>query len=231
MLSQPNSFDNDPFLFDIQDLPKPANNLYDQVPTKHLTFQIVQKYNLWAKEKGYPQSFALESEEFFFGRWNYGNNFKNISSYPGSYAIQEVLRLDILFPENTRGKVMHLFSGSLPPGNYVRVDHSLLDPCEIDFKGDARDILLHFQNEFDFIFADPPWNREHAERTYKTKLVNKEKVLKACFESLKPGGILVWKDAYKPRYSRKLFQYFGQITVDPSTGHMDRSFRFFRKVV
>lgn len=52
MLSQPNSFDNDPFLFDIQNLPKPVNNLYDQVPTTHLTFQIVQKYNLWAKEKG-----------------------------------------------------------------------------------------------------------------------------------------------------------------------------------
>ncbi|EKR57244.1 hypothetical protein LEP1GSC105_0119 [Leptospira interrogans str. UI 12758] len=36
---------------------------------------------------------------------------------------------------------------------------------------------------------------------------------------LKPGGLLIWKDAYKSRYSQKKWAYIGHIAIDPHRPH------------
>ncbi|TGK10401.1 class I SAM-dependent methyltransferase [Leptospira stimsonii] len=195
---------------------------------------LVENYNRWAFEKGYERSkLFLERDDFFSGRWSYGNDFRNHSKYPGAYAIQEIQRIEAMIPD--KGKLLHLFSGSLPPSElYGRFDvkpEVLGALAPLDRCGEAKELSQHYQqNYFDTVEADPPWNQLHAMKTYKLPLVNKKKVMDEVHKILKPGGLLIWKDAFKPMYSRKKWAYIGMIAVDPSTGHIDRSFRFFQKV-
>ncbi|TGK36221.1 class I SAM-dependent methyltransferase [Leptospira gomenensis] len=194
----------------------------------------MDKYNAWSERKGYGSSgLHRERDDFFSGRWNYGQDFRNHSKYPGAYALQEIQRIEAMLPN--KGKALHLFSGSLPPSElYGRFDvkpEVLGTLAPLDRCGDATELSKHYpEDTFDTVEADPPWNKEHAIKTYKLPLVNKERVMDEVHKILKPGGLLIWKDAYKPRYSRKKWAYIGMIAVDPSTGHIDRSFRFFQKV-
>jgi len=55
--------------------------------------------------------------------WMLGNNYSNHSAYYGAYAPQYLRRVLSMFPDAK--KTLHLFSGSLPPGNHVRFDCNL----------------------------------------------------------------------------------------------------------
>lgn len=140
-------------------------------------------------------------------------------AYPASY----LERIMTMFCD--RKNVLHLFSGSLPPGDYLRFD--MLQPAEVN--GDAHNLSSYFKRKkFDLVLADPPYSGEDAER-YGTPMVNRNKVVKECAKILHPGGYLVWLDCVLPMYRKDEFKYVGTIGLIRSTNHRFRIVSIFKK--
>ena len=164
-------------------------------------------------------------KEWMLGVWNIGNNYEG-SGYYGSYPPSYLKRIGALFPD--RKKVLHLFSGSLPPGDYIRFDRRpIMKP---DICGEAADLLTLFEpNSFDIIYADPPYSEADA-HCYGTTLINRNRVVADCFKLLELGGFLCWMDQVLPMYSRKEFKRVGEILITRSTNHRVRAVFIFQKI-
>lgn len=164
-------------------------------------------------------------KDWILGVWNIGNNYKG-SGYYGSYPPSYLKRIGSLFPDQE--KILHLFSGSLPPGPYIRFDRrSEMDP---DVCGEASDLESFFdESSFDIIYADPPYSEADASE-YGTCLISRNKVVKSCFKLLKINGFLCWMDQVLPMYSRTEFKRVGEILITRSTNHRVRAVFIFQKV-
>ena len=153
--------------------------------------------------------------------WLMGNAYGG-SGYYGSYPGTYLRRILSLFPDAEH--ILHLFSGSLPPGNYVRFDLKDADVCE-----DAEQLGTHFtQGQFDLILADPPYSQEDAVH-YGTPMVNRNKVVKECAKVLQPGGFLVWLDQVYPMYRKTQLKPVGFIGIVSSTNHRFRVATLFER--
>lgn len=172
------------------------------------------------------------------GVWWLGNSYGNKSSYYGAYPGNFLKRVMALFPDKER--ILHLFSGSLPPGDYTRFDRR--DPGDLsdhqselfsdyeralDFddglvRGEAENLSDYFEpGSIDLILSDPPYSIEDAER-YGAILVNRRKVVSECRTVLEPGGHLVWLDQVIPMFSNREWKLVGSIGVFISTNHRTR---------
>jgi len=160
------------------------------------------------------------------GVWSIGACYKG-TGYYGNYPYGYLNRIESIFPD--RKSILHLFSGSLPPGKYTRFDIGLNDSAQYDVKGDAQELSNHFKpNSFDIIYADPPYSKEDAKK-YKTSMPNRKKVLHECYKVLKPGGFLVWMDEVLPMYRKSEFKRIGEIMISRSTNHRIRAVFIFER--
>lgn len=174
--------------------------------------------------KAFPHFPPLRADDNWIdGMWVLGNNYKSTGFY-GAYPPQLLKRMETLFPDKSR--ILHLFSGSIPPGPYTRFD--LTQPA--DKQGDAETLATHFPSaSFNLIYADPPYTTHDAEK-YGTPLVNKKRVVSQCAAVLQQGGFLVWLDQALPIHAREEFKLCGLIGVVRSTNHRYRIVTIFRKV-
>lgn len=156
------------------------------------------------------------------GMWIMGNNYRN-SGYYGAYPHTYLERVSSLFPDAER--VLHLFSGSMPKGNYVRFDMHV----DADVKGDAHKLSEHFIGDFDLIYADPPYSVEDCEH-YGCAMVNRNTVLSECVKVLRPGGFIVWLDQVLPMFRKDELEMCGVIGMVKSTNHRFRVVTIFRKL-
>lgn len=188
-----------------------------------LTFdERVAAYN--AAFPKYPR--MLADKGWILGVWNVGNNYKG-SGFHGSYPNSYLKRITSMFPDMVRA--LHLFSGSLPPGDYVRFDRRTDLPNGVDVVGEANELASHFPaNSFDIIYADPPYSEEDAQR-YGTCLISRNVVVKQCLPLLRPGGFLCWMDMILPMYAKKDWKRCGEICITRSTNHRVRAVFIFRK--
>ena len=123
--------------------------------------------------------------------------------------------------------MLHLFSGSLPSGNYVRFD---VPAKEAEVTGDAHNLSAYFPiRTFDLIYADPPYSIEDCSH-YGCAMVNRNRVLAECAKILEPGGFVVWLDQVLPMFRKKDLHMCGVIGVVKSTNHRFRVVTFFEKV-
>lgn len=138
-----------------------------------------------------------------YDMWLMGNDYTNTSGYYGAYPNGYLKRMNAIFQD--KKSVLHLFSGKLPKGDYLRFDCNPDSGAEIVGQASrlssyihtfARDILL--RGGFDLIFADPPYSHEDADR-YGVALVSRDKVIAECHKILRPGGHIVWLDQAFPR--------------------------------
>ena len=158
------------------------------------------------------------------GIWIMGNDYRG-SGYHGAYPPNYLRRVMALFPD--RKKILHLFSGSLPKGDYIRFD--LRKDVDCDMRGNAEEISKHFPNPtFDLILADPPYTDEDAHK-YGNPMVNRNKVLHECWKVLYPEGYVVWLDQVLPMYSKNHWILDGVIGIVRSTMHRFRCCVIFRK--
>lgn len=164
----------------------------------------------------YPDSFLQVGKYgFLSGVWMLGNNYKG-SGFYGAYPPQYVKRVMALFPDAK--KIMHLFSGSLPPGDYVRVDST----TRADTIADAHVLSKSFKPQsFDLIMADPPYTKADAAR-YGTPMIHRKRVLEQCSLILKPGGFVVWLDTVWPMIHKKHLVLVGAIGILRSQNHRVR---------
>lgn len=187
------------------------------------------------------KSYTLEDRAFFYkdtfpkwpmprtddrwldGIWVLGNDYRG-SGYYGAYPPNYVKRVMALFPDAER--VLHLFAGSLPKGDYTRFDVQ----GDVDVRGDAHCLVQHFEpNSFDLILADPPYSSEDADH-YGSPMVNRNTVLKQCSIVLEPGGFVVWLDQVLPMFRKSELHLCGLIGIVRSTNHRFRVASFFKKV-
>ncbi len=181
----------------------------------------------------YPDShLSSVTGKFISGVWMGGQNYKSKTKFYGAYPAGYLNRIETLFLDKMSGRVLHVFSGSLPAGEYTRVD--LIQ--EADIKGDVhnlKDLLFEHHGvgpgmNYDIIFADPPYSIEDAKK-YGTKMVNRKKVLQQCAMCLKPGGFIVWLDIVFPMFRKDELNICGLINIIRSTNHRVRTAFIFRK--
>jgi SAM-dependent methyltransferase len=193
--------------------------------TKKITLQ--QRINLYNSSQfgfKYPKSVLKCIDDFVFGVWMLGNDYHNKSKLYGAYPPRYLDRVGVMFPGGL--KTMHLFSGSLPAGEYVRVD---LNGGAGVVKQDAQGLSKAFKKRsFDMIYADPPYSKADAVH-YGLPMINRTKVLEECALVLKPGGFVVWLDTMWPLISKTSLKLVGVISIYRSCNHRVRSSFIYRK--
>jgi hypothetical protein len=180
--------------------------------------------------------------------WLMGNSYGNKTSYYGSYPGNFLKRLNALFPDAL--STLHLFSGSLPPGQYLRFDRrhpgdlaegeSFLFETETFetrkdsfenglIRGEAEHLSEYFlPSSIDLIVADPPYSAEDAGH-YGAPMVNRNHVIAEARKILCDAGCLVWLDQVWPMYSKKQWNLIALIGVVISTNHRMRLLTILEK--
>lgn len=170
----------------------------------------------------------VNGREWLQGMWIMGNNYRT-SGYYGAYPHTYLDRVMSLFPDAQR--VLHLFSGSLPKGNYTRFDR-FANPSsagDAEMYGDAERLSLHCgKNRFDLIPSDPPYSIEDCEH-YGCPMVNRNKILAECVKVMEPGGFVVWLDQVLPMFRKVELEMCGVIGMVKSTNHRFRVVTLFKK--
>jgi SAM-dependent methyltransferase len=151
-----------------------------------------------------------------YGVWFLGNTYRTGKSLYGAYPYGYLPRITTLFPDCK--SVLHLFSGSLLRGPYVRFDIK----NKADVQGDAHELGLYFLPEFDLIYADPPYHKQAA-AIYGTPMPNRAKVMRECYKVLKPGGFVVWLDTVWPIARKDQLKLVGCIPIIRSQNHVLRA--------
>ena len=183
---------------------------------------LTDRANLYSK--AHPKWPALRvTGRWIDGMWIMGNNYRN-SGYYGAYPHTYLERVGSMFPDAT--KVLHLFSGSIPPGNYIRFDRL----PGADVVGDAERLSSYFPpKSFDLVYSDPPYSQEDCDH-YGCAMVNRNKVLSECVKVLEPSGFIVWLDQVLPMFRKIELKMCGVIGMVKSTNHRFRVVTLFRKL-
>jgi len=159
------------------------------------------------------------------GMWILGNDYKG-SGYYGAYPPNYVKRIMSMFPDAEN--VLHLFSGSLPPGNYIRLDSNPELKPDICYDAEKLSEVIE-PGTFDLILADPPYSVEDAEH-YGTPLISRNKVIKECAKILPVNGFLIWLDQVLPMFRKDELFLCGAIGIVRSTNHRFRVSSWFKKL-
>ncbi len=185
----------------------------------------VEAYNTSEFGIKYPDSNLWSpTGKFINGIWLMGNDYRSKSTLYGSYPLRYINRIEKLFPDKIY--ILHLFSGSIPYGKYVRFD--LIQDADVN--GDAEELSNYFQpDSFDIIYSDPPYSKEDAEK-YGTKMINRKKVLHECRKVLKKDGFVVWLDTRYTMFTKREFEVRGFINIVRSTNHRFRTAVIFQGV-
>lgn len=174
--------------------------------------------------EAFPRFPPLRADDRWIdGMWVLGNDYKG-SGFYGAYPPSLLRRLGSMFPDQK--PVLHVFSGSLPPGDYVRFD--LVK--DADVKGDAEELSRHFKaRKFRLVYADPPYTT-HDARLYGTPLVNKRKVFAECAKVTQKGGFLLWLDQSLPMHRKTEWRLVGLVGIVRSTNHKFRVVSIFERM-
>ena len=211
------------------DTTKPA--LPAKVGMTHVTLRDrVNFYNtayahLWKQKLTFHINPENPQDQFIQGWWFVGGG--NVSDFYGSYQTEYLERIAKLFPDAV--KVVHLFSGSLPPStDYIRVGIDPTGKYKSDLEIDAHKLSSFLPFKADLIYADPPYSVEDSEH-YQNSMVNRERVMQECALVLEPGGFLVWMDQALPLFNNNDLNLVGGIAYIRSTGNRFRVVSIFRK--
>ena len=187
-----------------------------------------KQYENWTPPNTPITYFNKDQREFIHAFWFVGGG--NISELYGAYQVGYLERITSLFPDAV--KVVHLFTGSLPPSEkYVRVGLPQGD-TKPDIECDAHEIssvLPARLGKVHVIYADPPYSVEDSEH-YTNGMINRERVLQECALCLEDGGFVVWLDQALPLFSNAQLNLVGAIGYIRSTGNRFRMVSIFRKV-
>jgi hypothetical protein len=164
-------------------------------------------------------------ERWIDGMWVLGNDYRG-SGYYGAYPPNYLRRVMSMFPD--AACVLHLFSGSLPQGPYIRFDSNPDSGAEI--VGDAHRLSEYVvSGMFDLILADPPYSSEDAEH-YGTAMIKRNKVMSECAKIMPTGGYLVWLDQVLPMFRKSELNLCGLFGVVRSTNHRFRVSCWFKRL-
>jgi hypothetical protein len=185
-----------------------------------------------AYARAFPQwpdswPYVTPTGRWIYGHWFIGGLFKNRTRYYGAYPRTYPERVRAMFPDVRDRHVLHLFSGSLPKGQYTRLDCNPRLGAEL--VGSAYELrTLARDRRFELVMADPPYSAVHAKK-YGTRPVNKARVMRVLAETVPPGAHVVWLDWGPPIYRSVDWHAYGSITVVRSTNQPVREATFFQR--
>ena len=160
------------------------------------------------------------------GVWILGNDYRNKTTYYGTYPPQYLKRIQTMFPEGKN--ILHVCSGALPKGDYIRFD--IREDLHPEVIGDVHKLSSYFpKKKFDLIFIDIPYSEEDALH-YGTPMVKRKTALLECAKVLKKGGNLVWLDQALPQFAKRDYHWWGLIAIQRSSNHRIRGCYLFEKV-
>lgn len=186
---------------------------------------FVERYNTSEYGRRFPDS-QFQQGVRAYATWFLGNDYRNASSYYGAYPPMYWKRIQTFIHPTER--IVHLFSGSLCAGNFIRVDMD--ETMNPDICCKSEEVEHHIeQNSIDIVFADPPYTTADSKIGYKGNFPNKKKTISSVHKILKPGGLLFWLDTCLPMFRKIEYELVGVITVIVSTNHRVRLVSIFRK--
>jgi hypothetical protein len=160
-----------------------------------------------------------------------------LQPFYGSYPPGYLAKLNALFPAapqtiRDRGliaaDILHVFSGTLPPGPYQRLD---IDPTsDAELIGSVYNVrkLVLGRRPFRLVLADPPYSAADAAH-YETAMVDRRRAIAALAQVTRVGGHLVWLDTVWPMHSKTQWVTVGRITIVRSTNHRIRMATIFER--
>lgn len=183
-----------------------------------------------------PACLQLPQRPYFVRTHDRGevcNSCGRSRAYYGAYPPTYLSRVRALFPDidstgPTNGQVnlriLHVFSGSLPPGPYLRCD--TVQPAEI--KRSVYDLDANANGTYELIYADPPYSAADAEK-YGTPMVDRRRALAGLARVTRVGGFVVWLDTVWPQHRKEQFRTVGRIALVRSTNHRVRLVSIFER--
>jgi hypothetical protein len=187
-------------------------------------------YSKWPAS--WPHVVRERNRDVLYATWLIGNDYRGTSTLYGAYPPGFVTRVAALFPD-AGDNCLHVFSGSLPPGPYSRLD--LVDRCGVPdlrfHQGDVYDAPAIFEGRrpFELALADPPYSTADAAK-YETAMVDRRRTLAALAQVVRVDGHLVWLDTTWPMHSKREWVTVGRITIVRSTNHRIRMATVFERV-
>jgi hypothetical protein len=175
----------------------------------------------------WPRVVHEQGREVLYATWLVGNDYRNKSGYYGSYPPGFVDRVMALFPDwRDPARVLHAFSGSLPPGPYTRCDSHQ----SAELRCRVEDLTTSVEGApFWLTIADPPYSKADADR-YETPMIDRRRATRALAAVTAPGGHLAWLDCVWPMHAKAQWLTVGRITIVRSTNHRVRMLTLFERV-
>lgn len=174
---------------------------------------------------------GADRHQVVYGQWLIGQDYRNKTRYYGAYPAGYLDRVLALFPDLPsfhspmgRPRHLHVFSGSLPAGDYVRCD--LRQDAEI--QASVYDLNPAAHGRYDLVLADPPYSAADAEK-YGTAMVDRRRAMAALARVTRIGGFLVWLDTVWPMHRKDEWVTVGRIGVVRSTNHRVRLVSLFQR--
>lgn len=169
-----------------------------------------------------------DGRDVLYAIWVVGNDYRNKTAYYGAYPPRFLEHVMALFPDMAPEDVLHVFSGSLPPGPYTRVDvNPMLKP---DVVGSVYDVDKLFpERRFKLQIADPPYSDDDAVN-YGTVMVDRFKVTQSLATVAPLGGFLAWLDCTWPMHTKTQWVTVGRIYLQRATNHRVRVLSLFERV-
>lgn len=190
---------------------------FERFPASHP--RVVDESALWPVEE--------QGGDVLYGMFLIGNDYRNPSTYYGAHPKGYLDRVHALFPdvEPSPANVLHVFSGSLPAGPYVRCD--LIQEAELQC--DVRELATRAPGRrWRLIFADPPYSQDDA-KIYQTVMIDRGAVMRSLAQVCEPGGHVVWLDTVWPMFRKDEWRTVGRICLVRSTNHRVRLISIFER--
>lgn len=178
----------------------------------------------------WPRVVQEQRRDVLYATWVIGANYRNRTRFYGAYPAGFLARLQALFPDipPSSRAVLHAFSGSLPPGPYVRLDCNAATHPDVIGSVYAVAALVG-GHRFHLVCADPPYSAADAAR-YDTPMVDRRRAIAALAGVVRRGGFLAWLDTVWPMHNTRQWVTVGRIFVQRSTNHRVRVLSLFEAV-
>lgn len=172
----------------------------------------------------WPWLVQEQGRDVLYGVFVIGQDYRSTVKFYGSFPPKFLDRVLALFPDVEAGALLHVFSGSLPPGPYTRCDSRQ----EAELRCSVYELPTVTTTRYRLVVADPPYSSKDAEQ-YGTPMINRGRALAALAKVTEPGGHLAWLDTCWPQHSKRDWLTVGRILVQRSTNHRARVLSIFER--